>query len=225
MILDHIPAIANEVRAKKDKATELFRAGKVSEAEPLAQEALMEATHPVDRLALTSNLASYARARGDNRSALSIHLAATLCDDDFQLGNHYCGLGNTQERLGDTDRALINYEAACYHYEQARRFDCLANTRHNIIFLLIGIGRIDEALERLVSIRESVTDPARRAEVDDTLANAYLKLGRLDEAMESIQKSISVLWPLRETEWLAFENSDKTYRMIVEARLANRNTG
>jgi tetratricopeptide (TPR) repeat protein len=103
----------------------------------------------------------------------------------------------TAERRADyADRAVIEFEAAIYHYEQAKHERYCATNRNNVAMLLYKLGRYRDAHEHLD--RAGVTlvrlkDAGTLAQVDETRARVFLAEKKYGEADRVITRAIRTL--------------------------------
>ncbi|MFN2455372.1 MAG: sigma 54-interacting transcriptional regulator [Pyrinomonadaceae bacterium] len=105
-------------------------------------------------------------------------------------------LGTAERREDYTDRALVEYSAASFHYEQAGHTRYRARVENNLGFLLLKLGRFDEAyphLDRARRLFVGLNDSGSVAQVDDTRALALLAQGRNSEAERIALVSVHAL--------------------------------
>ncbi|HEY0004802.1 MAG TPA: sigma 54-interacting transcriptional regulator [Pyrinomonadaceae bacterium] len=94
------------------------------------------------------------------------------------------------------DRALVEYAAASYHFEQAGHARYCARVENNLGFLLLTIGRLNEAHEHLDHARHlfsNLKDRGSVAQVDETRARVFLAQGRAAEAERTARAAVSTL--------------------------------
>jgi tetratricopeptide (TPR) repeat protein len=94
------------------------------------------------------------------------------------------------------DRAFIEYEAASFHFEEARHKPYLANVENNRGFLFYKIGKykeahrhLDHARRLMVSLKESVNT----ARLDETRARVFLAQGNYAIAERVAKSAVTVL--------------------------------
>ncbi len=153
------------------------------------------------------------------------HLIAE-CDSHTLKGNFHNNravtlrnLGIAEHREDYTDRALVEYAAASIHFEQAGHTRYCAAVENNLGFLLLKLGRFDEAhphLDRARRLFVGLKDDAHTAQVDDTRARTFLAQGRNSEAERVALVSVHTLEKGGEQALLA--ESLTTYG-IAQARL------
>jgi tetratricopeptide (TPR) repeat protein len=94
------------------------------------------------------------------------------------------------------DRAFIEYMAAVVNFEEAGHERFVARTENNIVYLLMDLGRYDEApahLERARRIFLSLRDSTSVAQVNETAARVSLAQGRESDAERAAFQAVHVL--------------------------------
>jgi tetratricopeptide (TPR) repeat protein len=94
------------------------------------------------------------------------------------------------------DRAFIEYEAASFHFEEAKHKPYLANVENNLGFLFYKIGRYKEAHRHLDHARRLMVNLKDRvcvARVDETRARVFIAQGNYTEAEKVAKSAVSVL--------------------------------
>ncbi|PYS52417.1 MAG: hypothetical protein DMF68_01525 [Acidobacteria bacterium] len=149
------------------------------------------------RLLLTNNKAIFARASGDLYEALRLqteagHLASQSKDAHL-LGNHFHGLGVTNEMIYERegseiyfDRALLAYTEACHYYEVSACTREYASTLNCIAYLFVRAERVEDALDYSVRAFDEariVRDEGLIAECLLTRAQAFLLRKWYDTAL------------------------------------------
>lgn len=105
-------------------------------------------------------------------------------------------LGIAEHREDYTDRALVEYAAASHYFNQAGHTRYCAAVENNLGFLLLKLGRLDEAhphLDRARRLFVGLKDDAHTAQVDDTRARTFLAQGRNSEAERVALVSVHTL--------------------------------
>ncbi len=203
---------------KKEQGVRLWAEGQAVEARRVWQGVLQEATEPNLRFALKNNLALAEWSLGNYEAALSIHLSTEPTLDNELLGNYHMGLGNVSQKLAHTeedfDNALMHYTTALIHFERSGNTKHWSLTNNNIAFLLLKIERAEEALPYLDIARKNASDATSIAIIDDTLAQAYLKLNNIQLAIKCNSKSLSAL--IGTNERAAIEQAFKTQGEIKQ---------
>jgi DNA-binding NtrC family response regulator len=106
-------------------------------------------------------------------------------------------LGESEHREDYKDRALVEYEAASYYFEQAGHTRYRARVENNLGFLLLTLGRIQDAHEHLNRARllfSSLKDSGSVAQVDDTRARVFLAQRRHAEAEKVAHSAVRTLY-------------------------------
>jgi tetratricopeptide (TPR) repeat protein len=187
--------IVIDIDLKKQAALDFYNAGNLQEARQTYLEIYHETDLPSVRAAILSNLAMVERADHNHLYALLLlSLALPLAvqtEDCFLIGNVHNGFGVTYEEMAEKGQpeyfepALRALETAARYYLQINHanLNCVEN---NIAFLLINTGRAPEAFERLDNVKRvfaELNEPARVAEADHTIAQAYAKIGDTEQAV------------------------------------------
>jgi CheY-like chemotaxis protein len=108
----------------------------------------------------------------------------------------YRKLGTGEPHNDYTDLALIEFAAAGFHFGQAGHARYGACTENNLAFLLLTIGKFDEAhkhLDRARNLLLGIKDSVDVARVDDTRARTLLAEGRLPEAERFARSAVNTL--------------------------------
>lgn len=211
----------NLFAVRKAEAVTLYRAGKLTEARSLILSLFSVAQTDDERLALFNNWAMIERGMKNHTDAFSIYAwAGHLLDEsvtDFQKGNYYFGRAVNYEETGEPGKALIDYSAARFYYEEGKHFTYLRSVENNTAWIIYKAGKPDEALSYLRSARkclEGYGEPARAAEIDNTIAEILSDIGEQKTAFESVSKSILAL--SSPAEKLALSKSIETCQKILE---------
>jgi tetratricopeptide (TPR) repeat protein len=102
-----------------------------------------------------------------------------------ELGLVLKNLAAEEKRTDYIDRAFVEYEAASFHFEEAKHKPYRANVEHNLGFLYFKAGKFEKAHEHLDRARRIVTslkDKATLAQYEETRARVFLAEGRYAEA-------------------------------------------
>jgi tetratricopeptide (TPR) repeat protein len=188
----------------KTKALDQWRSRDYDGARETLRQALLGEIRTDVVLDLTNNLAGVERGCRRLYEALALQCQAGCFAHESQnhtlIGNHYHGLGITFEMVAEDtcdkryfERALTAYEVAAYRYELAEEAGRFAATLNNIAYLLIQMDRAGEAFPYLDKASALITDKERLAQIELTRAQAYLKLGRHDEAVLSADDAVRAL--------------------------------
>ncbi len=105
-------------------------------------------------------------------------------------------LGVSEQREDYIDRALIEHTAASLHLEKAGHLSYCAAVENNLGFLLLKLGRFDEAhphLDRARRLFVGLKDSVHIAQVDDTRARVLLAQGRNSDAERVALVSVHAL--------------------------------
>ncbi len=104
------------------------------------------------------------------------------------------------------DRSLSYYQQALLEFDELGNQRNTAITENNLGYLLLTLGRFDDAqqhLQRARIIFEKFGDQVRRAQVDETIAQLYVGSERYDLANRSIELAVTALEPMGEDAILA----------------------
>jgi tetratricopeptide (TPR) repeat protein len=110
-----------------------------------------------------------------------------------ELGIVLKNLAETEKKEDYIDRAFVEYEAASFHFEEAKHKPYRANVEHNLGFLYFKAGNFKRAhahLERARRIVISLKDKATWAQYDDTRARVFLAEGRHAEAEKAARWAV-----------------------------------
>ena len=119
-------------------------------------------------------------------------------------------------------RALGHYEAAALRFEQIGNLRYAAAVENNRGYLLLSLGRLDEAkvyLERARSLFGRLGDSVGCAQVNDTLAQLYLTSEKHDAASNAINLAVDALEGIGEDALLA---EALTTQGLIMCRLGRR---
>jgi DNA-binding winged helix-turn-helix (wHTH) protein len=105
-------------------------------------------------------------------------------------------LTTTETRGEDLDRALEHYLKAMDQWEAIGNHLYAAVGENNLGFLLVSLGRLDEAEIHMVRARklfDALDDKRRCAQVDDSLAHLHLAAGRFELAEQAAGQAVKTL--------------------------------
>lgn len=111
-----------------------------------------------------------------------------------ELGIVFKNLAETEKKEEYIDRAFVEYEAASFHFEEAKHKPYRANVEHNLGFLYFKAGNFKRAhahLDRARRIVISLKDKATWAQYDETRARVFLAEGRYVEAEKAARWAVS----------------------------------
>lgn len=131
-------------------------------------------------------------------------------------------LGTAENRIHYFDRALIHYREAQLQFEELGNLRFVAALENNHGFLLLTLGRFEEAKVHLKRARElfhNLNDTVGCAQVDETLAQLYLGSKELVLAERSARLSVHELENTGENALLA---EALTTQGLALCRLAKR---
>ena len=138
-------------------------------------------------------------------------------------------IANTLKALGVAEghkryftRALGHYEEAARQFEEIGNFRYAAAVENNRGYLLLGLGRYQEAeihLQRARSLFSRLRDSVGCAQVDDTLAQLHLNSKKYDIADEAIRRAVDTLEGSGEDALLA---EALTTQGLITCRLGRR---
>jgi tetratricopeptide (TPR) repeat protein len=112
------------------------------------------------------------------------------------LGLVLKNLAEAEKREDYIDRAFVEYEAASFHFEEAKHMPYCAHVENNLGFLFLKAGRLKDAhrhLDRARRIFSNLKDRCSVAQVDDTRARALLAQGRNSEAEKVSRSAVNAL--------------------------------
>jgi tetratricopeptide (TPR) repeat protein len=189
--------------AQTDLAICYWREGAMDEARIWFQSALRTSHEALNQLRILVNSSTVEVSTNHVDQALELlNRAASLLDqiqDDASLGRFYLQRGIVFRRLGgaeNLDRALMDYTAARIHFERANHRGYFARTQNNISWILMKLGRYEEALQALEEARRAFVemgDVGSVAQLNDTRARVFLAQERYGEAEKLALSSASVL--------------------------------
>jgi tetratricopeptide (TPR) repeat protein len=118
-------------------------------------------------------------------------------------GRYYCELATTlqeialaEDRSDYLDSADNYFQRAFYEFVAIGHYRYAALVENNHGFLLLKLGRFEEAEIRLVHARklfEELNDVVRKSQVDETLARLYIATNRLDYADSASERAVTCL--------------------------------
>lgn len=113
-----------------------------------------------------------------------------------ELGNALQEIALTENRSDLLDKATHHFQRAFYEFAAIGHHRYAAVVENNHGFLLLKLGRFDEAEVRLVHAQklfEEFHDLVRMSQVDDTLARLYLATNRLDLSDLASRRAVTCL--------------------------------
>ena len=157
------------------------------------------ASRPKNSLSLLTEAAPYVEASANLSIKGRFHneLAVTLRN-----------IGTTEQVPENIDRAIEEYAVASSYFNQIGHIRYEAAVENNLGFLLVSLGRYEEAREHLEQAREifvSLDDDVHIAQVDETRARLALSEGNYAEAATIISGAVEI-----------FESTDQ-YALLGEA--------
>lgn len=154
------------------------------------------------------------RGDGNYYEALRIHAdaypLANATAYSVLKGRFHIGYGITCEVIARREsltsyfqKALDEYNLARSAYQQAGDVDGAGNVENNVAMALCGLGRFDEARERLKDARGFYEgQPVKLAQVSETEARICLQLKRPLEALPLVNAAVDVFIRYDEPELL-----------------------
>ncbi|MEK6334849.1 MAG: helix-turn-helix domain-containing protein [Acidobacteriota bacterium] len=189
--------------AQNDLAICYWREGAMDEARVWFREAINGATDPAIQLRILVNSTIVEVSSGRLQDALSLlERAAPLLEvvrDDAAMGKFHMQRALVYKEMGGAenyDRALIDNTAARIHFEHSNHRRYFARVENNTGFLLLLLGRHEEALEHLESARATfgeLGDVGTAAQVNETRARVFLAQRRYADAEKIAFAAASVL--------------------------------
>ena len=189
--------------AQNDLAICYWREGAMDEARVWFREAINGAADPAIKLKILVNSTIVEISSGRLSEALSLlERAAPLLEvvrDDAAMGKFHMQRALVYKEMGgieNYDRALIDNTAARIHFEQSNHRRYFARVENNTGFLLLLLGRHEEALEHLDNARATfaeIGDVGTAAQVNETRARVFLAQRRYAEAEKIAFSAASVL--------------------------------
>ncbi len=189
--------------AQTDLAICYWRTGALDEAAVWFHEALSRATSIENRARILINQAIVEIFSNNLDEALNLlnQVAPLLgeIEDHATHGRYHMQRAIAFNRRGgpeNLDRALIENAAASFHLEQARHTRYLGRVENNIAFILMELGRHDEALEHLNKARQifsTLKDTGSVAQVNETRARVFLAQKRYADAEQAASAAVAIL--------------------------------
>jgi tetratricopeptide (TPR) repeat protein len=198
-------AVKKILEAQTEIAYCYWREGSYNEARIILKEAL-------SRLTIANELKAKAILRSAivERSALCYADALRILMDNAPLfekitnhtirGGYHNELGLVLKNLAAAekredyiDRAFVEYEAAGFHFEEAKHKPYRANVENNLGFLYFKVGNFKRAhhhLDRARRLLVSLKDSGTVAQVDETRARVFLAEGRHAEAEKAARWAV-----------------------------------
>jgi tetratricopeptide (TPR) repeat protein len=113
-----------------------------------------------------------------------------------QLAIIFKTLAAKEQKEDYIDRAFVEYEAASFHFEEAKHKRYLSHVENNLGFLFYRASKYKEAhrhLDRARRLAESLKDRMHTARIDETRARVFLAQNRNSEAEKAAKASASAL--------------------------------
>lgn len=154
------------------------------------------------------NIGYISAREGDYRNGLhSVRQALAIIGDRDEpdlAGRAHWYLGIIYDSLGEIDKALNSSRLAIEHFRRVDNPLYAAINQNNYALQLIRLGewaRAEEVLKGAIETLSKGTSVATHGGAYDTLAQAYMAMGRLDEAERSTEKSLQILSSIKNGEW------------------------
>ena len=144
----------------------------------------LRATRYATALTILLEIAAVVERRGDDALKGRFHNSLAIAREHLSTG---------EGREEGLDTAMLEYEAALYHFEQARNLRFQAYTLNNLGHINYRRGRFEEAhtyLSRARRLFNSFGDVGNVAQVDDTRARAFFAQGKYAEAERSARTAV-----------------------------------
>jgi CheY-like chemotaxis protein len=186
-----------------------WREGAFDEARIVLKQALSELSNEDGDLKGVALLRSAAVEKDQNRLAEALHILTTAAPLFEASSNHSLkgrfhnefatvlkNLGATEKRADYVDRALIEYEAASYHFGEARHTRYQACVENNLAMLFLRANRLTGAHEHLVRAQALFTrlgDYVHLAQVEETWARLFLAEGDPKQAEKFANSAVEML--------------------------------
>jgi TolB-like protein len=113
-----------------------------------------------------------------------------------ELGTTLKDLAKAQSQLDYSDTVTPHFQRAFYEFVAIGHHRYAAVVENNRGFLLLNVGRFEEAEPHLVYARrlfEVLDDKIRQAQVDDTLARLYIATERFELARVAAERAVAAL--------------------------------
>ena len=118
------------------------------------------------------------------------------CGDAFLTGNFFMNFALAAKNLGDLETALSSLETARNHFVISTNKIQLAMAENNLSQLYALDNRFadaHEAIDRASELFREIGDRTREGYSYDTKAGLYFDEGRFNEALEAVNRAISIL--------------------------------
>lgn len=115
---------------------------------------------------------------------------------DGELGTTLKEIAIAEKRSEFFELALERYRKALFEFKSVGIHRHTATTENNQGYLLLALGRLDEAEPHLMGARRlfaSLDDNAKRAQVDETLAQLHLAAEQFDLAEQAARRAVETL--------------------------------
>jgi len=207
-LFDHIDESTRAIEARIELGCCYFHQGLLDIAQSTLQSCLANLTeknHEIWAVAII-RLAIVERHMGRLHQALS--LLERLSPSEKKLsswtkGRFHTEMANTLKEVGATEGRKQFFASALEHYKEAAiQFEHLGNSRYaaavenNRGYLLLTLERFSESKPHLLQARrlfEAFDDAIGCAQVDETLAQLYLRSGDYEAAQAAIELAANTL--------------------------------
>jgi signal transduction histidine kinase/ActR/RegA family two-component response regulator len=233
-LFDHIDEGTRAIEARIELGCCYFHQGLLDIAHSTLQSCLAELTeknHAIWAVAII-RLAIVERHMGHLPQALGLLEQLSPTENklsSWTKGRFHTEMANTLKEIGATEGRKQFFTSALEHYKEAAiQFEHLGNSRYaaavenNRGYLLLTLERFSESKPHLFRARmlfETLDDALGRAQVDETLAQLYLRSGEYEAAQASIELAASTLEGSSEVGLLA---EALTTQGLVLCRLGRR---
>ena len=207
-IFEHVGAKRRAAEARIELALSYYRQGMFS----ISRNSLLRVLGELN--AEDSELRSLALIRlgvverhaghiSDSLSRFSEALPYLQDGGPLVTGRYYHELGTTLQEIALADNRSEDLDTSNHHFQRAfyefaaighHRYAAVVENNHG--FLLLKLGRFQEAEIRLVHARklfEEFNDVVRTSQVDDTLARLYIATNRLNASDLASQRAVNCL--------------------------------
>ena len=207
-IFEHLGAKRRAAEARIELALSYYRQGRFS----LSRDSLLKVLGELEmedfelRSLALIRLGVVERHAGqisDSLTRFSEAYAYVQQGGSLVTGRYYHELGTTLEQIALADNRVDLLETTIHHFQRAayefiaighHRYTAVVENNHG--FLLLKLGRFEEAEVRLVRARKlfnEFNDLVRKSQVDDTLARLYIATSRFELADLASRRAVSCL--------------------------------
>src|ERR1044071_8441597 len=207
-LFDHINEVTRAIEARIELGCCYFHQGLLDIAHSALQSCLgnlTEKNHEIWAVAII-RLAIVERHMGRLHQALNLLEQLSPIEKELSSwtkGRFHTEMANTLKEVGATEGKKRFFDSALEHYSEAAiQFEHLGNSRYaaavenNRGYLLLTLERFSESKPHLLRARrlfEALDDAIGCAQVDETLAQLYLRSGDYDTAHAAIQLAANML--------------------------------